>query len=148
MAFTVNFTTRWADFDPNRHMRHSAYNDYAAEVRLRYFKKLNITIDDFSKSNIGPILFEEHTSFRREISLGENITANIQLTGLSKNGERWKIRHQIFNEVGKISAEINVYGSWLDLIERKLTPPPKKFSFLFTQLEKTQDFKEIYLKNA
>ncbi|MGB0892375.1 MAG: acyl-CoA thioesterase [Flavobacteriaceae bacterium] len=147
MSFTVNFTTRWADFDPNRHMRHSAYNDYAAEVRLRYFKKFDVTMADFAKDNVGPILFEENTSFRREIHLGENITANLQLTGLSENGERWKIRHQIFNEAGKLSAEINVYGAWLDLTKRKLTSPPKKFKFLFTELEKTEDFKIIELRS-
>lgn len=147
MSFTVNFTTRWADFDPNRHMRHSAYNDYAAEVRLRYFKKFDVTMADFAKDNVGPILFEENTSFRREIHLGENITANLQLTGFSENGERWKIRHQIFNEAGKLSAEINVYGAWLDLTKRKLTSPPEKFKFLFTELEKTEDFKIIELRS-
>ena len=147
MSFTVNFTTRWADFDPNRHMRHSAYNDYAAEVRLRYFKKFDVTMADFAKDNVGPILFEENTSFRREIHLGENITANLQLIGLSENGERWKIRHQIFNEDGKLSAEINVYGAWLDLTKRKLTSPPEKFKFLFTELEKTDDFKIIEMRS-
>ena len=147
MNLTVNFTTRWADFDPNRHMRHSAYNDYAAEVRLRYFKEFNVTMADFAKDNVGPILFEENTSFRREIHLGENITANLQLTGLSENGERWKIRHQIFNEAGKLSAEINVYGAWLDLTKRKLTSPPEKFKFLFTELEKTEDFKIIEIRS-
>ena len=147
MSFTVNFTTRWADFDPNRHMRHSAYNDYAAEVRLRYFKKFDVTMADFAKDNVGPILFEENTSFRKEIHLGENITANLQLTGLSENGERWKIRHQIFNEAGKLSAEINVYGAWLDLTKRKLTSPPEKFKFLFSELEKTEDFKIIEMRS-
>jgi len=26
MSYKVTFPTRWADFDPNNHMRHSAYN--------------------------------------------------------------------------------------------------------------------------
>ncbi|MDC1161926.1 acyl-CoA thioesterase [Tenacibaculum sp.] len=147
MNFTVNFTTRWADFDANVHMRHTAYNDYAAESRLRYFKEFDVTIHDFSKEKIGPILFEENTRFFKEIHLGEDITVNLQLTGLSKNGERWKIRHQVFNAAGKLSAEINVYGAWLNLIKRKLTTPPEKFHFLFTELEKATDFQEIPMKN-
>ena len=32
MSYTLEFNTKWADFDANRHMRHTAYNDYAAEV--------------------------------------------------------------------------------------------------------------------
>ncbi|MDB0602209.1 thioesterase family protein [Tenacibaculum maritimum] len=147
MSFSVNFTTRWADFDANIHMRHTAYNDYAAESRLRYFKKFNVTVQDFAKEKIGPILFEENIKFFREIHLGQDITVSIQLTGLSKNGERWKIRHQVFNDAGKLSAEINVYGAWIDTVKRKLTSPSEKFRFLFTQLEKTEDFQEIPIKN-
>ena len=147
MIFTVNFTTRWADFDPNLHMRHTAYNDYAAEVRLRFFKKMNITITDFFENNIGPILFEENTSFRKEIHLGENIKGTLQLVGLSKKGERWKLRHQIYNEAGLLSAEINVYGAWIDNVKRKITTPPEKFQNLFAPLQKTADFKEILLRS-
>lgn len=146
MSFTVQFTTRWADFDANIHMRHTAYNDYAAEVRLRYFKKFNITIADFAKENIGPILFEENTKFLKEIHLGENITANLKIIGMSANGERWKMQHEVFNEVGKLSAIITVYGAWLDLKKRKLTTPPKHFFEAFATADKAENFQEIELK--
>ena len=145
MSFTVNFNTKWSDFDPNRHMRHTAYNDYAAEVRVRYFKEQNFSIEEFSKFNIGPILFTEETSFRKEIHLGENISVDIKLAGLSKNGERWKITHQVFNEAGKLAATIKVYGAWIDLTKRKLTVPPKEAQFLFDATIKTEDFEEISL---
>ena len=145
MSFTVNFNTKWSDFDPNRHMRHTAYNDYAAEVRVRYFKEQNFSIEEFSKFNIGPILFTEETSFRKEIHLGENISVDIKLAGLSKNGERWKITHHVFNEAGKLAAIIKVYGAWIDLAKRKLTVPPKEAQFLFDATIKTEDFEEISL---
>ena len=145
MSFTVTFNTKWSDFDPNRHMRHTAYNDYAAEVRVRYFKEQNFSIEEFTKHNIGPILFTEETSFRKEIHLGENITVDIKLAGLSKNGERWKITHHIFNEAGKLAAIIKVYGAWIDLTKRKLTVPPKEAQFLFDATIKTEDFEEISL---
>ena len=145
MSFTVTFNTKWSDFDPNRHMRHTAYNDYAAEVRVRYFKEQNFSIEEFTKHNIGQILFTEETSFRKEIHLGENITVDIKLAGLSKNGERWKITHHIFNEAGKLAAIIKVYGAWIDLTKRKLTVPPKEAQFLFDATIKTEDFEEISL---
>ncbi|WP_428741323.1 acyl-CoA thioesterase [Tenacibaculum sp.] len=147
MNFTVSFTTRWADFDANIHMRHTAYNDYAAEVRLRYFKKHDVTIQDFTKENIGPILFEENTKFLREIHMGEDITVNLKVTDLSSKGERWKIQHEVFNGAGKLSAVISVYGAWLDLTKRKLATPPVKFQEIFKKAEKTEDFKEIPLNN-
>ena len=66
MSFKVTFLTKWADFDPNRHMRHTAYNDYASEVRVRYFREQNFSIEDFTKHNIGPILFTEETSLEKK----------------------------------------------------------------------------------
>ncbi|QNM85640.1 thioesterase family protein [Polaribacter pectinis] len=145
MSFKVTFATKWADFDPNRHMRHTAYNDYAAEVRVRYFAEHNFSIHEFTKHNLGPILFTEETSFRKEVHLGENITVNIKLAGLSKNNERWKLVHEVFNEAGKISAVIKVYGAWIDLTKRKLTIPPKEAQRLFDAAEKSENFEEILL---
>lgn len=147
MSFKVTFNTKWADFDPNRHMRHTAYNDYAAEVRVRYFAKNNFSINDFTKHNIGPILFTEETSFRKEIHLGENIIVNQKLAGLSKNNERWKLIHEVFNEAGQLAAIIKVYGAWIDLTKRKLAIPPKDAQHLFINAEKTDNFEEILLKN-
>ncbi|UAM98697.1 thioesterase family protein [Polaribacter litorisediminis] len=146
MSYNVTFPTKWSDFDPNRHMRHTAYNEYAAEVRVRYFAAQNFSINEFTKHNLGPILFTEETSFRKEIHLGENITVNIKLSGLSANSERWKITHEVFNEAGKLSAVIKVYGAWIDLTKRKLTVPPKEAKNLFLHTEKTENFEEIILK--
>ncbi|MCI2228987.1 thioesterase family protein [Polaribacter sp. MSW13] len=146
MNFQVTFPTKWSDFDPNRHMRHTAYNEYAAEVRVRYFKEQNFSIEEFTKHNIGPILFTEETSFRKEIHLGENISVNIKLSGLSENNERWKITHEVFNEAGKLAAVIKVYGAWIDLTKRKLTVPPKEAKDLFLKAERTDDFEIIQLK--
>lgn len=146
MSFQVTFATKWSDFDPNRHMRHTAYNDYAAEVRVRYFAKYNFSIEEFTKHNLGPILFTEETSFRKEIHLGENITVNLKVQGLSENNERWKIVHEVFNEAGKLSAIIKVYGSWIDLSKRKLRIPPIDTKEMFDFAERSDDFEVISLK--
>jgi len=146
MNFKVIFATKWSDFDPNRHMRHTAYNEYAAEVRIRYFSEQNFSIEEFTKHSIGPILFTEETSFKKEIHLGENISVNMKLSGLSSDNERWKIEHEVFNEAGKLSAIIKVYGAWIDLEKRKLTVPPKEAKHLFDTIQRTEDYKEIPIK--
>ena len=143
MKFKVKFNTKWSDFDPNRHMRHTAYNDYAAEVRVRFFQEHGLSINEFAKLNIGPILFKEETSFLKEIHIGENISVHMELEGVSKGIERWRFNHQLFNEAGELSAEIKVYGAWIDLIKRKLTAPPAEFVKIFEDLPKTSHFKEF-----
>lgn len=146
MEFKVTFKTKWADFDANRHMRHTAYNDYAAEVRVRYFKEHGLSIDVFAKENLGPILFKEETSFYKEIRIGEDITVNLTLKGVSNKLERWKLQHHLFNEAGKLAAQVKVYGAWIDLEKRKLAVPSEKFKSLYSHLDKTEDFEEIILK--
>ena len=82
----------------------------------------------------------------QNIHLGENITVDFKLTGLSKNNERWKIVHQVFNEAGKLSATVKIYGAWIDLTKRKLAIPPKEAQHLFDNAEKSEDFEEITIK--
>ncbi|MCF6181615.1 thioesterase family protein [Lutibacter sp.] len=147
MDFQITFNTKWSDFDPNRHMRHTAYNDYAAEVRVRFFQKQGLSINQFAKLNIGPVLFKEETSFFKEIHIGENITVNMTLEESSKGLERWKFSHQIFNEKGQLAAEVKVYGAWIDLQKRKLIGLPNTFHHIFYDLPKSENFKEILLKS-
>ncbi|MDP2089129.1 MAG: thioesterase family protein [Flavobacteriaceae bacterium] len=141
------FTTKWADFDSNKHMRHSAYNDFAAEARIRFFNEYGINMDYFTEHQIGPILFKEETAFLREINSGEDLQVSIELLGVSTKGERWKIRHFIFKENGVKAAQIDVYGAWINYQTRKLTTPPASMMQLFNSFQKTTDYQPILLKN-
>ncbi len=146
MSFSVGFTSRWADFDPNNHMRHSAYTDYAAEARVRMFNALGLSLTEFNKLNLGPVLFREETIFRREIRLGEDIRVEVFLKGISENGERFKFYHKICKEDGSLAAEVEIYGAWLDLKKRKLTSPPDQVLLTLKDIEKTKDFESIPIK--
>ena len=146
MSFKVTFPTRWADFDPNNHMRHSAYNDYAAESRVRLFKKYGLSMKEFNALNIGPILFQENTKFIKEISMGEDVTVEVLLKGISEKGERFKFLHNIFRGDGKLAAEIEIYGAWIDLNKHKLTSPPDMILKLAEQMTRTGEVEVISLK--
>lgn len=146
MNFEVDFTTSWSNFDPNAHMRHTAYNDYAAEVRSRFFASNGFSLTEFAKHNIGPILFEENTRFFREILIGEDIKADLSLIAASSKFERFKFKHQIIKSGGVIAAEIKIYGAWIDLTKRKLTVPPQEMIAIFNNLDKSADFELIQLK--
>lgn len=148
MSFKITFHTRWADFDANKHLRHSAYNDYAAECRVRFFNENGFDLDMFEKEHFGPILFKEETNFLREVKLGQDITVELYLKGVSEKGERFKFYHKIIREDGVLAAEISVYGAWLDLIKRKLTVPPFEMLYVFNTLKKTDDFEDIQLKKS
>jgi acyl-CoA thioester hydrolase len=147
MGFKVSFPTRWADFDPNNHMRHTAYNDYAAESRVRLFSNYGLSLKEFNEFNVGPILFKETTSFYREVSMGDDVMVEVFLKGASELGERFKFLHKIYRGDGVLSAEIEIYAAWIDLSKRKLTTPPDIILKVFEKLAKTDDFEIIPVKS-
>ncbi len=146
MIYKHSFTTKWADFDPNRHMRHSAYADYTAEIRVRFFAKYGLSMDEFIKLNIGPILFKEETSYFKEINIGEDIQVDMSLEGASENFERWRFTHRIFNAKGQVAAVVKVYGAWINLVKRELTTPPEVLIATFKELPKSENFEIIPIK--
>ena len=121
-----NFQVIWADMDPNRHMRHTAYNDYAAQLRVSFFSDFGLDFNRLAELQIGPILFREETKFLREVGLNDRIKVDISLLGMRKDASRWKIVHNIFRSDGIHSAIIIVEGAWMDLVKRKLVIPPQE----------------------
>ncbi len=146
MDNTEIFKTKWADFDPNNHLRHSAYNDYAAECRVRFFHKHGYSLANFNQAKLGPILFQEHTNFYKEIRIGEDLTVVLFLKGISDKGDKFKFTHHIYKQNKSLAATIDVYGAWLDLSLRKLTTPPKALIEVCYSLPKTEDFEIISSK--
>ena len=134
MTDTTTYRTRWADMDPNGHMRHSAYADYAADQRLVLLAERGYDIKEFARLRLGPILFREETTFLKEIHIGEEIRVNSRLRSVSDDGTRWSITHIIYKADGRVAATVAVDGAWLDLDRRKLTTPPTELSEAFRNL--------------
>ena len=110
--------------DPNGHMRHSAYADYAADQRVVVLASWGYNVAQFAKLRLGPILFREETKFLKEIHIGEEIRVDGRLASINEDGSRWSIIHTIYKADGRVAATVTVDGAWLDLDRRKLTVPP------------------------
>lgn len=126
-AYSKTFEVTWADMDPNRHMRHSVYNDYAAQSRVAMFSDFDLPVTDIGRLGFGPVLFREETKFLREINLLEIITVTCALKTMRRDGSRWSFQHEIFKggEDGIKAAQINVDGAWLNLDSRNLGTIPE-----------------------
>lgn len=142
-AYEKTYTVRWADMDPNVHMRHSAYTDYAAQLRLEYLADHGYPLHTFAKLAIGPILFREDTRFLKEVGISEVIRVRGELAGISEDGARWRIVHTIYKADGQEAATITVDGAWLDLRLRKLTVPPPELNEAMRQLPRHASYAPI-----
>ncbi len=145
-AFERTYTARWADMDPNGHMRHSAYTDYAAQHRIEMLAAGGFTLGYFAKAGLGPILFREDTRFLKEFHINETVRVTGELAGLSPDGARWNIVHTLYKPDGRPAATVSVEGAWLDLRTRKLTTPPPEITALMAEMPRHELYRELTVK--
>ena len=134
---------RWSDMDANRHLRHSAYYDFGAAVRVKFLSDNGITSEKLEELHIGPVLFREEAIFKREIRFEDKITIDIQLLKSTPDYSRWSIRHHIVKADGTLAAIITIDAAWIDLIKRKLTLPPETIRATFESFPKSPEFQFI-----
>ncbi|MFD2969839.1 acyl-CoA thioesterase [Sphingobacterium bambusae] len=133
----------WAQLDPNRHLRHSAYADFCAQARSNMLNKAGLSLAEFAKNHIGPILFREELIYHREIGLDERIFVKVEMNRLNLKNYRFSFRHEIYKENGIKAATVNVDGAWLNLVERKLTGIPKEWEPIIAHIPRSVDYEEV-----
>lgn len=141
--FVKSIEVRWSDLDPNFHLRHSVYYDWGAYSRFCFFSENGLTSDVLLQNNIGPILFREECSFRREIKFGDHITIDLQLLKARPDQSRWSIQHHIYKNSDTLSAIITVDGAWIDTVKRKLAVPPESISNALKTMPQSESFEWI-----
>jgi acyl-CoA thioester hydrolase len=139
-SYSKQVEVRWADMDPNFHLRHSVYYDYGASIRIDFLHEHNITPDYLRENNLGPILLREECVFKREIRPADKVSIDIKVIKATKNFARWTIQHQLIKNEEILSAVLTVDGAWIDSIKRKLTTPPEEVFKTFESMPKAENF--------
>jgi len=139
-SFVKPIDIRWADLDPNYHLRHSVYYDYGAFCRIRFFEDLGLSTTRMEELKFGPILFREEAIFRKEIRMGDELTIDLQLIKSRQDYSRWTIRHQLVKNKDILAAVINVDGAWINTALRKLATPPASLTEVFAKMPRSEDF--------
>ena len=134
---------RWADLDPNFHMRHSAYYDFGASVRIDFLQQNGFTTKFMKENAIGPVIFREECVFKKELNLNDSISVNLELIKATYDYTRWSIRHTIFKNGDTVSALLNLDGAWFDTNKRKLTMPPKEAIKAFDNMPRAEHFEWV-----
>ena len=137
--FTQKITVRWADLDPNGHVRHSVYYDYGAQARVALLERRGLGMKWMARNLIGPVLFREQAKFLRELHMSEEIEIDFQVAGESEDGRKWRIVHNI-RRGDELCAVLDMDGAWLDLRARKIAVPPEDLRKAFRDLPRTDDF--------
>jgi acyl-CoA thioester hydrolase len=140
--YQKTISIRWADLDPNFHLRHSVYYDFAAQQRIEILHTLGMTPAVMLEQNFGPVIFREECIFRREIRLGDEVTITAYLAGQTPDASRWIIEHEFLSDAGKHMARLTIEGAWMDTRLRKLLAPvPPIVTEVFNAIPKSKDFR-------
>ena len=141
--FKIPVSLRWADLDPNFHLRHSVYYDFAATARVEFLAAHGISTKLMIENHFGPILFREEAIFRKEVRPGDELFINVLVTKLRRDSSRFSFRHELTRADGALCAVMNVDGAWIDTQLRKLTAPPPFVAEAMEHAQRSEDFEWV-----
>ncbi len=141
--FNSSVVLRWADLDPNGHVRHSVYYDFGAACRMQFLDALGITLGFMQSNHFGAVIFREECVFKRELLLGDTVAIDARLLKARRDGSRWTMQHHIFKSHEIPAAIITLDGAWLDTGKRKLAVPPALVAASFEGAPKAEAFSWI-----
>jgi len=139
-GYSGTYEIRWSDLDANGHVNYAAYIDAAGDLRYRFFTEREFPPERFEQLGIGPIYTAIHARFLREVRMGETITITYSLSGLSPQGARWKVHHNVLKSNRKKAVSIDLEGAILNLTTRKPVPPTLELLQTFNLIPRSTDF--------
>jgi acyl-CoA thioester hydrolase len=141
--YSKTYEIRWSDLDANNHVNYSTYIDAAGDLRYRFFTEHGFSPERFAQLGVGPTYITIHAEFLREVRMGEKVTITFALAGLSTQGGRWKVRHDVLKANGKKAVNLALEGVILDLATRKSTLPTPELLETFNLIPRTADFEVL-----
>ena len=75
--------------------------------------------------------------------MGETVTITYAMSGLSPQGGRWKVHHEILNSNGKKAVSLDLEGAILDLASRKPALPTAELLQTFNLIPRAKDFEVL-----
>jgi acyl-CoA thioester hydrolase len=130
----------WGDMDFNAHMSNTAYLNKCGDVRMMLFAENGFPISELARLKIGPVAMRDELEYVKEVKLMQELIVTAALAGLSDDGSRWAIRHELRRTDDKLCARVTSTGGWLDLNARKLIVPPEDLLAVTKMLSRTEDF--------
>mgnify|MGYP000844730064 FL=1 len=142
--FSIPVSLRWADLDPNFHLRHSVYYDFAATARVEFQAACGLSTQLMIEQHFGPILFREEALFKKEVRPGDALHITVMVTRLRKDASRFSFRHELIRSSDNaVCAIMNIDGAWIDTQKRKLTVPPPFVIELMEKAARSEDFEWV-----
>ena len=138
----------WAHLDANRHMRNTAYSEFATHARIDYFFQHGYALDQLGKEGIGPVLLKEEVTYFREVQMQERLKITVALQRATEQYDRYTITQNILKANGKKAARVVIHGAWMNLETRRLVEPPQELvEKVILTIPKTDDYEVVSFRD-
>ncbi|HEV2148728.1 MAG TPA: thioesterase family protein [Longimicrobiaceae bacterium] len=142
-SFECRFEVRWADLDGNRHVRNTAFSEYATHTRFRLLAAHGFDQARLEALRFGPVMMREEIRYRREVLFGDALAVTVRCAGLSPDGSHWRVHQDVLRSDGREAAVLSIQGGWIDLDSRKPTAPPAELAAVLQGLPRTRDYADL-----
>lgn len=142
-VYSRTYQIRFSDIDANRHVNYATYIDAAGDMRYQFFAEHGFPPERFEQLGMGIVYTKITTQFLREVLLGETVTITFAVMGLSPQGVRWNVHHDVLKANGKKAVSLDMEGTILDLSTRKPVPPNAELMQIFQRIPRTPDFEVL-----
>lgn len=143
LAFEIRLEVRWDDLDANRHVRNTAFSEYATNARFHLLVAHGFDPARLEQMRFGPVMMREDIRYRRELFFGDVITVRVHAAGLSDDSSHWRVYQEVLRSDGKEAATLSIQGGWIHLDQRKLLAPPEELAAVLLSLPRTANFEEL-----
>lgn len=141
--FECRFEVRWADLDGNRHVRNTAFSEYATHTRFRLLASHDFDQARLESLRFGPVMMREEIRYRREVLFGDALVVNVRCAGLSPDSSQWRVHQEVLRSDGREAAVLTIQGGWIDLDSRKPIIPPAELASVLQTLPRTRDYENL-----
>ena len=142
-SFKCHFEVRWSDLDGNRHVRNTAFSEYATHTRFRLLAAHGFDQAQLETMRFGPVMMREEIRYRREVLFGDALVVNVRCAGLSADSSQWRVHQDVRRSDGREAAVLTIQGGWIHLDTRKLVVPPAELAAVLQSLPRTRDYEEL-----
>jgi acyl-CoA thioester hydrolase len=141
--YSKTYEIRWSDLDANGHVNYATYINVAGDVRYHFFWEHEFPPERFEQLGMGPVYTAIQAEFLREVRLGETVTITYVVSGLSPQGGRWKVHHDILKSNGKKAVSLEIEGVILELTTRKPVLPSPELLQIFNLIPRGHNFEML-----
>ena len=124
-------------------MTSTRFQDYAVQSRFAYLDTAGFSLSGFQSNTVGPAIFEDRVTYKKELRFLERFNVELRLGGQSEDGKHFIMANRITKPDGEVCCEVRSRAAWFDLRARKLTAPPEALKFAMDALARTDDFETL-----